>query len=60
MLTDSENLFKVIYKSSVTTEKRLMVYVRAAREAYENCDIIYVEWMRSHHNISHGLTKMGQ
>lgn len=32
MLKDSEGLFRVIVKSSINTEKRLMVYIRSALE----------------------------
>lgn len=31
MLTDSESIFKVIFQSSTTTGKCLMIFVRAAR-----------------------------
>ena len=34
MSTDSEELFKVIVKSTTTTEKRPMIDVEAGREAY--------------------------
>lgn len=57
MLTDSESLFRVIIKASVTTEKRLMIDVRAAREAYQRGDISNVGWIRSAHNLADGLTK---
>lgn len=58
ILTDSESLLKLIVKSSVTTEKRLMVNVRAAREAYERGDIRNVGWIRSPDNMADGLTKI--
>lgn len=35
ILTDLESVFKVIFKSTVTTEKRLMIDVEATREAYD-------------------------
>lgn len=54
MLTDSENLFRVSVKSSVTTYKGLMVYMRASRWAYETCEIIYDGWIRYLHNLSDG------
>lgn len=57
MFKDSEGLFRVIMKSSLTTEKRLMVYIRSALEAYEHGYISEVRWIRSSHNISDGLTK---
>lgn len=55
MLTDSENLFGVSVKSSVTTEKGLMIYIRASREAYETGEFSYIGWIRSRHNLSDGL-----
>lgn len=58
MPTVSESLFKWIVKSSVTTEKRLMVDIRAAREEYEHGDIIDVGWTRSPDKIIDGLTKV--
>lgn len=60
MLTDSESLFNIIVKSTVATEKRLMTYVRAVREAYITGAISEAGWIRTHHNISDGLPKMGK
>lgn len=60
MLTDSESLFKLIVKSSVTTENRLMVDMRAAREAYERGNISIVGWIWSPDNIADGLNKVSK
>lgn len=49
---------KVIVKSSITTEKRLMVYIRAAREAYERGYINDVGWIRWPANVSDGMNKL--
>lgn len=57
MITYSELLFKVIVKSSITTENRLMVDIRDARVAYERGDISDVGWIRSPSNVADGLTK---
>lgn len=58
MLTDSNSLFKVIVKSSTTTERRLMIDVSATRAAYECCEINIVGWIKSTHNVADGLTKI--
>lgn len=58
MLTDSDSLFKIIVKSTETIEKRMIVDVRAAREAYVTGAISHVRWIRTHHNIVDGVTKM--
>lgn len=60
MLTDSESLFRVIIKSSITTEKKLMVDVRAAREAYHKVEIGDVGWIRSTENLVDGLKKFAK
>lgn len=57
ILTDSESLFKVIVKSSTTTEKRFMINIQAAREAFETYEIDNVGWIRTKDNIADGLTK---
>lgn len=57
MLTDSESLFKTILKSTTTTEKRLMIDMQAAREAYGKKEISDVEWIRSEENSADKLTK---
>lgn len=60
ILTDSESFFKVIIKATITTEKRLMVYVRDAREAYQRSGISDVGWVRPPQNISDGLNNISR
>ena len=60
MVTDSMSLFKVIVNASTTTEKRLMIDIRAAREAYEKHEIEHLGWVKSERNIADGLTKLGR
>ena len=57
MFTDSESLFKVIVKSTTTTEKRLMIDIKAGREAYDASEISDVGWVSSNDNPADGLTK---
>lgn len=59
MLTDSKQMFDVITRASHTTEKRLMIDVAAAREAYNRGEISNVGLVRSEHNVVDGLTKPG-
>lgn len=58
ILTDSDSLFRVTTKASVTTEKRFLIYVRAARETYQRGDITYVGWVRSAQNLADSLTQI--
>lgn len=60
MLTDSESHFNVIARSTTTTEKRLMIHVRATREAFENNEISDIGWIRTDENIADGLTTTGR
>lgn len=60
MITDSERLFKVNVKISITTEKILMVDIRSTLEAYNRVDKIEVGWVRSAHNLADGLTKVSK
>lgn len=39
MLTDFENLFKVMIKSSTTSKKRLVIEILTTREAFEATEI---------------------
>jgi len=57
MWTDSKQMFDVFTRASHTTEKRLMIDVRAAREAYKRYEISNIGFVRSEHNPVDGLPK---
>ena len=59
MLTDSKQMFDVITKASQTTEKRLLIDIAAAREAYNRHEISNVGLVLSGDNVADGLTKVG-
>lgn len=60
LLKDSDSLIKVIVNASRTTERRLMINVRAAREFYHLGEINIVGWIRSEENLADGLTKVAR
>lgn len=60
MLTDSLSLFKFLFNASTTTEKLLMIDIRASHEVYENFEIRQVGWVQSEDNLSYILTKQGK
>jgi len=57
IFTDSKQLFDVVTKGSHPTEKRLMVDVAAARQAYTRHDISNVGLIASNDNMADPLTK---
>jgi hypothetical protein len=57
MMMDSRALFDVITRARYTTERRLMVYIAAAREAYQNRKMSNIGLIRSEFNPEDGLTK---
>ncbi len=57
MFTDSKQLFDFITQASHTTEKRLMIDVAAAREAYYRHEISNVGLIAGEDNIPDCLTK---
>lgn len=59
MYTDSESVFKVIIKNSMTTERRLMIDLEATRQAYGSGDFSDIGWVHSEDNPADGLTKKG-
>lgn len=56
-LTDSESLFEIITKSSSTLEKRLMIDIAAAREAYSAEVLSDFGMIRSEHNPADAFMK---
>jgi len=60
MLTDSKQIFDVITRASHTAEKRLMIDVAVAREAYNRYEISSVGLVKTEHNIANGLNKPGR
>jgi len=58
ILTDSKQLFDVVTRGSHPTEKRLLIDVAAAREAYNRREISNVGLVMSDNNIADSLTKV--
>ena len=58
MLTDCKLLFDAITRSRYTTERRLMVDIASAREAYQERTISNIGLILSEHNAADGLTKL--
>jgi len=59
MMTDSEILFSIIVRNRQTSEKRLMIDIRAIREAYAERVISNIALIASEHNIADAMTKIG-
>lgn len=57
MLNHSSSLFKIIIRSTSTTESRLMIGLQTGREALNHRDISEMGWIKSDRNIADGLTK---
>ncbi len=58
MLTDSDILFKNITSARYTSERRLMIDINAAREAYNDRSMSNIALIDSVHNPADGLTKV--
>ena len=56
-LIDSKSLFDVVSKSSRTSEKRIVLDIHAARNAYKPHEISNIDFVRTNHNSADGLTK---
>lgn len=50
--TNSESLFDVISKGSRTSEKRMMLYIAAAREGFRHKTISDIGFVRSSDNVA--------
>lgn len=57
LFTDSKQLFDVMTKASHPTEKRLMIDIAAARQAYNRHEISNVGLIASEHNPADPMTK---
>ena len=57
MSTGSKSLFDIIAKGSRTNEKRNMLDMYAARQAYNDLEIINIGFVRNSYNLATGLTK---
>lgn len=57
LLTDSKSLFDIISKGSRTSEKRIMLDIHSAREAYQAREISNIGYVRSCDNLADGFTK---
>lgn len=57
ILTDSETLFYVIVRNASTTERRLMIDVQAAREAYNDGIIDDIIWIERKYNLADAMTE---
>ena len=57
ILTDSRSVFDIISKGSLTSEKRIIVDIHAAREAYKAQEISNIGFARSSHKLADGLAK---
>lgn len=58
-LTDSKQMFDVISKASHTTERRLVIDIMAAREAYNRGELSSVDFVLAENKISDGRTEAG-
>lgn len=58
LLTDSKSMFDLIAKGSMKTEKRLMIDVKATRQAYDEEVVNSIGWIRREGNLSESLTKI--
>ena len=57
LLMDSKFLFDIISKGSRTSEKRIMLDIHSALEAYQTQEISNIGFVRSCDNLADGLTK---
>lgn len=57
LLTDSKSLFDVLSKGSSMSEKRLMIDIKATKDAYDNDVINELGCIRRDHNLADAMTK---
>lgn len=57
LLTDSETLFNVLIKSTMTSELRLMIDIVASKESFDRHEITTISWICRHRNLADAMTK---
>ena len=57
MLVDSKSFFDILSKGSRTNEKRIMLYIYSARQAYKAREIKNTGFVRGSCNLADGFTK---
>jgi Reverse transcriptase (RNA-dependent DNA polymerase) len=60
VFTDSLSLFDVITRSTTTVEKRLMIDIAAAKEAYKEGTLDTIGFIRTRFNPADAFTKIGR
>lgn len=56
-LTHSSSLYKIIIRSTTTTERRLMIELQGARESFDRRGVTEISWIERDRNLSDALTK---
>lgn len=57
MVTYSDSIFKAIVKSSTTTKRLVIIYIKAGLKAYQELCIDNIEWIKSDGNFVDGLIR---
>lgn len=60
LLIDNKSLFDIFSKGSGTSERRLILDITCAREAFQRQDISYVGFIRSSKSLADGLARRMQ
>lgn len=59
MFTDRLSLFDMMTKATILSEKRMMIYLKYLKSAYELGDIYVKFFIRSKHNLADALKNSG-
>lgn len=57
LLTDNETVFNFIIRSASTTKRRLMINIKAARQAYNEVTINDLIWIKRYYNLEDDMKK---
>lgn len=55
--TDSETILNVIIRNECSTERSLMIDIKATRKAYNEAIIIALTWIRREHSLADAMRK---